>query len=135
VIDGPGDGVESGTEGSLDGAGDGSGALSAVLLCDGCGVSSSPVLGADDRSSGAAFGDAGVELGRGVVGGVLPPFRFGIPPVCGVGKANDRDADGASGDDGLLAMPSVDHRSAADLLVPAPIPRSRRRLSRTFRPT
>jgi hypothetical protein len=106
VIDGPGDGVESGTEGSLDGAGDGSGALSAVLLCDGCGVSSSPVLGADDGSSGAAFGDAGVELGRGVVDGVPPPFRFGIPPVCGVGKADDRDAEGASGNDGLLAMPS-----------------------------
>jgi hypothetical protein len=103
--DGPGDGVESGTEGSLDGAGDGSGALPAVLLCDGCGVSSSSVLGADDGSSGAAFGDAGAELGRGVVGGV-PPFRLGMPPVCGVGKADDGDAEGASGNDGLLAMPS-----------------------------
>jgi hypothetical protein len=59
VIDGPGDGVESGTEGSLDGAGDGSGALSAVLLCDGCGVMSSSVLGADDGPSGAAFGARG----------------------------------------------------------------------------
>jgi hypothetical protein len=107
VIDGPGDGVESGTEGSLDGAEDGSGVRSAVLLSDGCRVSSSPVLGADDGSSGAPFGDAGAELCRGVVDGVPPPFRLGIPPVCGVvGMADDRDAEGASGNDGLLAMPS-----------------------------